>query len=49
MPIMDGIQATKKIRNLDAEKKSVKIIAITAFDDICDKNMCFNVGMDGYL
>ena len=50
MPVMDGLEATQKIRlNELGTARHIPIIAITAnaFDD--DRRKCFDVGMDGYV
>ena len=51
MPELDGISASKRIRNLEVEKDlpHTPIIAITAnvFEE--DKLACRNAGMDGFL
>ncbi|MDD3403689.1 MAG: transporter substrate-binding domain-containing protein [Hespellia sp.] len=50
MPVMDGIAATKAIRELDhADAKNVPIIAMTAnaFDEDVEKSL--NAGMDAHL
>lgn len=50
MPIMDGYEATKTIRNCKKEDaKTIPIIAITAntFDE--DVKKCFDVGMNAHL
>jgi CheY-like chemotaxis protein len=50
MPVMDGIEATQKIRlNELGSARHMPIIAITAnaFDD--DRRKCFEAGMDGYV
>ena len=51
MPIMDGIEATKKIRSLEKEnnRPAVKIIAVTAFAMERDKEQCLNAGMNDFL
>jgi len=46
MPIMDGFDATKKIRETD---KKVIIIALTANALSSDKDKCLSVGMNDYL
>tara|TARA_R110002072_G_scaffold64203_5_gene159750 strand:+ start:90003 stop:92243 length:2241 start_codon:yes stop_codon:yes gene_type:complete len=48
MPVMDGITATKEIRQLD-NGKSVCICAMTANVLKEDKDACFNAGMDHFL
>ncbi|MGR5194455.1 response regulator [Vibrio rotiferianus] len=51
MPIMDGFEATKHIRQMEAEqnKPKIPIIALTAsvLDD--DIQKCFDVGMTDYM
>lgn len=50
MPVMDGITATKVIRDLDREDaKTIPIIAITAnaFDE--DAQECIKAGMNGHI
>lgn len=51
MPIMDGITATKNIRELEKEngRHPIKIIAVTAFAMEKDKEQCLNSGMDDFL
>ncbi len=46
MPVMDGIEATKKIREFDTE---VKIVALTANVLEQDRKLCYEVGMDDFL
>ena len=50
MPIMDGLQATLKIR--EGEKNTprrIPIIALTAHAASRDRDLCFQVGMDDYV
>jgi len=51
MPIMDGISATKNIREFERinERNRIKIIAVTAFAMERDKEQCLNAGMDDFL
>lgn len=52
MPVMDGITATKAIRQIEKEKKlsnPVHIIAITANSLKDDRMKCIEAGMDDYL
>lgn len=46
MPIMDGIEATKYIRQM---KRKPYIIAVSAAVQNSDKQRCQQVGIDGYL
>lgn len=51
MPTMDGYEATKSIRDIEAEKhyQRTPIIALTAGSGKQDRETCFQSGMDGYL
>lgn len=49
MPDMDGIQATKKIRELPLDMANVPIIAVTASAMSSNKDKCLAAGMDGYV
>lgn len=46
MPVMDGFEATKAIRENGC---SLPIIAITASEQDDDRQRCLDVGMNGYL
>lgn len=48
MPIMDGFEATKKIREFEGEKHT-PIIALTALAMKGDDQLCFDAGMDDYM
>jgi len=48
MPVMDGLRATQKIRQQEAETKShVPVIALTARAMQEDESLCLDAGMDG--
>jgi len=52
MPIMNGIECTKKIRKFEREsnvKSPIPIIAVTAFAMENDKQNCFNAGMNDFI
>lgn len=50
MPVMDGLVATQKIRELESSTHShVPIIAITANALLGDKETCLTSGMDEYI
>lgn len=50
MPIMDGIEATLKIRELEQDKAiKTKVIAVTAFALEKDKSRCLAAGMNDFL
>jgi CheY-like chemotaxis protein len=50
MPVMDGLMATRKIREQEvATKPRLPIIALTARAMEEDESMCIEAGMDAYL
>ncbi len=49
MPILDGLRATKIIRENSGDGKHPYIIAVTAFATIYDREICINAGMNDYL
>ncbi|MGI2031415.1 response regulator [Rhizobium panacihumi] len=50
MPVMNGHQATRKIRELEAETGAhVPIIGVTAHALESDRELCLSAGMDDYL
>ena len=52
MPILDGFQATRRIRKHEADQSPtsrIPIIAITASDDMGDRQNCREAGMDGFI
>ena len=49
MPGMDGLQATKLIREMGGSYASLPIIAMTAHAFEHDRQACFDAGMDDYL
>lgn len=49
MPQMDGLQATKAIREDLPRANQPYIIAITAYATRFDREMCMSAGMDDYL
>lgn len=49
MPVMDGYEATTKIRNLEGESKNAIIIALTANAMKGDMEKCIRAGMDDYI
>ncbi|MEA3443499.1 MAG: response regulator [Bacteroidota bacterium] len=52
MPIMDGFQATFKIREIEKNNKQgsrTSIVAVTANAMNGDKEKCLEVGMDHYI
>jgi len=51
MPGMDGIEATRRIRALEAETNSARtpIVALTAATSTEDRDACLAAGMDGFL
>jgi CheY-like chemotaxis protein len=49
MPIMDGNEATRYIRENLGVKSSIPIIALTAHATLGEEQKCLEVGMDDYL
>ena len=49
MPEMDGLTATRKIRNSKSEIQNIPIIAMTAHAMKGDRERCLAAGMDGYV
>ena len=46
---MDGITATKKIRNLEGDVKDIPIIAVTAHSSMKDREKCLAAGLNDYI
>jgi CheY-like chemotaxis protein len=50
MPVMDGIAATRRIRDAESRTHShIPIVAMTAHAMKGDRTRCIEAGMDGYL
>jgi len=50
MPNMDGLEATRAIRQMDdPQLRSVPIVAMTAFAMKVDRERCMAAGMNGHL
>ncbi len=49
MPVMDGLTATKEIRNLKSRIRNIPIIAMTAHAIKGDRERCLESGMDEYV
>jgi CheY-like chemotaxis protein len=50
MPILNGFEATERIRQMDAKKGlHTPIVAMTSYDRVGDKEKCLQSGMDDYL
>ncbi|KAL4449269.1 hypothetical protein ABPG74_015651 [Tetrahymena malaccensis] len=46
MPVMDGLQATENIKQIN---RNNKIIIVTAFSDETNRSECISIGADGFL
>lgn len=49
MPVMDGVEATRCIRNSTREDHTVPIFAMTANTFAADRKKCKDAGMTGYI
>ncbi|WP_027716217.1 response regulator [Desulfuromonas sp. TF] len=50
MPVMDGLSATRKIREKESERGGhTIIIALTAYAMAGDRKRCLDAGMDEYM
>ncbi len=49
MPIMDGYEATRIIRNKYNHKGNVPIVALTAHAMMSEEKKCFEAGMDAFI
>lgn len=48
MPVMDGLEATRRLRS-DPRFKELPVIAMTASDDPVDRQACYDAGTDDHL
>ncbi len=49
MPRLDGLSATRKVREREAEGRHLTIIGVTAFARAVDREHCLAAGMDDHL
>ena len=51
MPVMDGYEATRRIRQLESSRQSTRtpIVAVTAGALKVDRDACFDAGMDAHV
>jgi signal transduction histidine kinase/ActR/RegA family two-component response regulator len=49
MPVMDGLEATRRIRQIPGDRGRAPIVAVTAGGDLGSRHECLAAGMDDYL
>jgi CheY-like chemotaxis protein len=49
MPDMNGLEATRRIRQNEPKDSHIAIYALTAHTTTCDRDNCFEAGMDGFM
>lgn len=49
MPVMDGLEATRRIRELPEPYCGIRIVALTASVLVEDVQLCYDAGMDDFL
>ena len=49
MPVMDGFEATRRIRSQEASARHIPIVAMTASVMDEDRERCLAAGMDDYV
>jgi len=49
MPVMNGVEATRRIRSLPSEAASLPIIAMTAHALVEEKQRCLDAGMNDHV
>ena len=49
MPVMDGFEATRRLRRLEGSDRRTPVIALTAGASEDDRRACLAAGMDDFL
>ena len=49
MPVMDGLEATRRLRASGGPNAGVPVLALTANVMDSQKQACFDAGMDGHI
>ncbi len=49
MPGIDGVEATRQLRRLEAEDEHIPVLALTAYALDQERERCFSAGMDDFI
>jgi CheY-like chemotaxis protein len=49
LPVLDGVEASRRLRSLDSPNRNIPVIALTAYCMAGDREKFLQAGMDDYL